>query len=1181
MKIIRFGLTSLLLAGITVAQSDRGVITGTVQDPTGAVVAAASVTAKNTQTGAVYPTASTATGNFTIAAIPVGAYEITVESPGFHKHISQGTQVQVAQTVRLNIVLQVGSTNDSVTVAGEGPILKTDSTEQSMNVSGNRINALPLNFGGGGGAIGGIRAPLTFMTLSPGVSGSGTTGRVNGMPANTYRVFVDGQDVTNNNDNSSTAGQPSVETIEEFSLQTSNFSAEFGQVSGGMFTFATRSGTNKFRGALYEYLNNEALDTARPYVNLKPQSRKHDFGAQMSGPVWIPKLYDGRNRTFLLLNWEQFRNDTTSPGSRNTVPTTAYRQGDFSGALTGRRLGTGVDPLGRPFMENAIYDPLSARTVNGQVVRDVFFGNIIPPSRIDQVARNIQTLLPLPDFEGSINNWNQNLTGYKVSATPSFKLDHNFNTASKVSFFFQKAWNHTINNGLDGLPSPITAVRDQRTYSYTTRLNYDHTITPTLLLHTGAGFLRFLNPDSSPADVLDYDAAGKLGFRGSATPGGFPRISGLTSALGGGMFNIGPTNANYYWVDKLTVPLSLTYVRNNHSYKIGAEYRLESYTDRNTRGASGVLAFSAAQTAQPYLQTTNVGGGSIGFPYASFLLGLTSTASVNAPQDPQWRNGRWGLFLQDSWKVAKKLTLDLGVRWDYQDQGHEIHYRNSMFGPTISNPSAGGLPGGMVYEGFGAGRCNCNFIAKYPYAIGPRLGFAYQINPKTVFRGGWGVVYANLPTYQYFTNSSILGVGFDQIVFDAPGFGDPATRLVNGLVYDRATLNKVSLDPGLRPSAGQINSPNYYLDLNGGRPGRIHQISLNLQREVRRNLVVEAAYVANRGAWLTAATGLGSLNYFTDARLRSVGLDRTKAEDRAVLASTISSPLAVSRGFRPPYPGFPSTATVAQALRPYPQFNGALTPMWAPLGNSWYDSLQMKATQRYSKGLDFTAALTWSKELATGTGTNDVFNRPNQKSIVGSSQPWIFVLGFNYETPRFGANKIVKAALGNWTVSGILRYTSGLPIPVPGSQNNLATHILQSTRMNRVPGEPLFLKGLDCHCIDPNKELVLNPKAWSDPAPGEWGYSAAYYDDFRYQRRPSEQLGLGRTFRIRELAKFEIRGEWFNVFNRTVMPNPSAANPLQTPAYNPQGVPTAGFGRIDATTVSGQRNGQIVARVSW
>jgi len=159
------------------------------------------------------------------------------------------------------------------------------------------------------------------------------------------------------------------------------------------------------------------------------------------------------------------------------------------------------------------------------------------------------------------------------------------------------------------LPSPITAVRDQRTYSYTTRLNYDHSITPRLLLHTGAGFLRFLNPDSAPADVLEFDALGKLGFRGSSTGGGFPRITGISNALGGGMFNIGPANANYYWVGKLTVPLSVTYVRDNHTYKAGAEYRLESYTDRNTRGASGVLAFSSNQTAMPYLQTTNVSGG--------------------------------------------------------------------------------------------------------------------------------------------------------------------------------------------------------------------------------------------------------------------------------------------------------------------------------------------------------------------------------------------------------------------------------------------------------------------------------------------------------------------------------------------------------------------------------------------
>ena len=312
-----------------------------------------------------------------------------------------------------------------------------------------------------------------------------------------------------------------------------------------------------------------------------------------------------------------------------------------------------------------------------------------------------------------------------------------------------------------------------------------------------------------------------------------------------------------------------------------------------------------------------------------------------------------------------------------------------------------------------------------------------------------------------------------------------------------------------------------------------------------------------------------------------MGLDRTRAEDRALLASNISSPAAVARGFRPPYPGFPATATVAQSLRPYPQFNGALTPMWAPLGNSWYDSLQVKATKRYSHGIDFTAAFTWSKELASGTGINDVFNRGNQKSIVSTSQPLIFVMGFNYETPRIGTNKLLRLALGNWTLSGILRYASGMPIASPGAQNNLNTQILQSTRMNRVSGEPLFLKDLNCRCIDPNKELVLNPKAWADPAQGEWGTSAAFYDDFRLQRRPSEQLGIGRVFRFRERISFEVRGEWFNALNRTVMPNPNAANPLQTPAYNAQGVPTAGYGRIDATTATGQRNGQFVSRLRW
>ncbi len=1168
-----------LLTTIAFAQSDHGTITGTVLDPAKAVIPNATVVVSNAETGSVYQAAATATGNFTVSSLPAGSYSVTVESAGFRKYIGQNVRVQVAQVTRLDVFMEVGAATESITVEGEAPQLKSDSVEASINVTGDRINALPLNFGGGGGNIGAMRAPLTFMVLSPGVSGSGTTGRVNGQAPNTYRVFVDGQDTTNNNDTTSTSGQPSVEMIEEFSLQTSNFSAEFGQVAGGMFTFATRSGTNSFHGSVYEYFNNEDLDARKPFVNTKPISRKHDFGFSLSGPVLVPKLYNGRNRTFFFINWEEFRNDISSTGSLNTVPTLAYRAGDFSGALTGRTL-TGTDPLGRAIRENVVYDPKTNNVVSGRVVRDPFPGNVIPASRIDPVALKIQALIPLPDFGGSINNWNQAPKYNKISATPAIKIDHNINGSNKVSFYLNKNWSHTVANGQDGLPVPLTAFRDQRTYTYTTRLNYDSTLSPTLLLHAGAGFVRFLNPDSSPAGVLDYDAAGQLGFKGSATGGGFPRIAGLTSSQGG-MFGMGPTNANYYWYGKLTVPLSVNWVHGNHSFKLGAEYRLESYTDRNTRGSSGVLNFTANETGLPSTQGQNLGGGGIGFPYASFLLGLVNNGTVNAPQDPQWRNSRWGLYFQDTWKIRRNVTLDYGMRWDLEDQGHEIWSRNSMFGPSVPNPSAGGLLGGMVYEGNGPNRCNCKFIPRYPYAIGPRLGVAWQIDKKTVLRAGWGVVYANLATYSYFTNSAILGVGIDQLSFTNANFGEPAITLKDGLIYNPADLRKVTLDPGGRPTPGSVSSPNYYLDPNAGRPGRIHQWNLSLQREVAKNLVVEAAYVGNRGAWLTGATGLVNLNALSDAKLASVGLDRTKAADIQVLTSTIASPLAVSRGFKLPYATFPTGQTVAQSLRPYPQFSSSLIPMWAPLGNNWYDSLQVKVNKRYSHGLDFTAAYTWSKELATGQAVNDAFNRPNQKSLVATSQPMLLVVGFNYETPRFTTNKLVRNTVGGWTLGGVVRYGSGLPIAVPASTANMSALVFQNTRMNRVSGQPLLLKDLNCHCIDPNKDFVLNPAAWSDVPQGTWGSSAPYYNDYRFARQPSEQLSLGRMFRVREKYRLQVRAEFFNLFNRIVMPNPSATNPLQTQTRNNAGVPTAGFGRIDATTVSGQRNGQIVARIEF
>jgi hypothetical protein len=244
--------------------------------------------------------------------------------------------------------------------------------------------------------------------------------------------------------------------------------------------------------------------------------------------------------------------------------------------------------------------------------------------------------------------------------------------------------------------------------------------------------------------------------------------------------------------------------------------------------------------------------------------------------------------------------------------------------------------------------------------------------------------------------------------------------------------------------------------------------------------------------------------------------------------------------------------------------------------------------------LDLTSTLAWQKELAdmgqgygSGLGqvtgnVNDVFNRRNQKSLSSLSEPFAFSVGFSYQLPALGGNRWARAAIGGWTFGGIMRYSSGLPIPVPIAQNNLSALLFRPTFFNRNPGVRLFTKDLNCHCVDPNKDLVLNPAAWSNPDAGQWGTASAYYDDFRYQRRPNEQLSLGRIFRIREGMSFQIRAEFFNPFNRIYMNDPVATNPLVTPTRNSSGLLTGGFGYINAGSLNSQpRNGQIVARFQF
>lgn len=1199
MRFLAVAACCLVASVAAFAQGERGTITGTVSDPAGAVVPAAAISARNTGTGELYNTTATGTGNYTLPSLPPGLYDVTVSAAGFSKSVQQGLRVDVAITIRVDVVLQVGSSTESITVTGGAEMLRTESAEQSQTISGITINSLPINFSVIAGGY--LRSPFAFMNLTPGALQSGqNTMIVNGI-TNNVTMRVDGQDSTNVNSNSRIDElQPSVEAVQEFTLQSSNFSAEYGQVGAGIFNFAIRSGTNEYHGSAYENYSNADFNAGQPWSNdgmnhkVVPYDTKSDYGFSLGGPVRIPHVYNGKNRTFFFANVELYYSKANAGGTFTTVPTAAMRTGDFSAVLTGHQLlsaGKGAtDPFGNPIMENAIYDPGTTSTVNGLIARTPFPNNTIPQTRMDPTALAIQKLIPAPQNNLLINNWQQVYPNNKTMDDPGIKVDHSINDKMKLSFYFSRfSTNQYVNP--DGLPIPLTHLRILYERNDTYRTNFDYIITPALALHAGIGFIRYRNPDVMLDGVKNFDSPGQLGLKGSDLAGGlgFPAFTTMLGNQGGMALNMGPSNGNLYFEDKPTAIASLSWVHGNHTYKTGIDWRRDDWTNRQYQQAIGSYVFGAAQTQLPSVNVNPVTNGSTGYAYASFLLGQPTSATIAPPYDPQYRRPSYSLFIQDTWKVTHRLTLDYGIRWDLTLPTHEIHNRWSEFAPTVPNPSAGGLLGATIYEGTGPGRCNCRFVNVYPFAIGPRLGVAYQVTPKTVLRGGWGLTYTPLYSFGYLAGGSSLGTGWNTLSYAPNNVWESALQLSQGMQYTQTQLLTASFDPGIRPQLGQVNNPPNLIDPNSGRPGRIMQWNISVQREVFPNLLVEAAYVGSRAAWLNYAT-LTAYNNITPAMLAKDGLDINSATDRALLRSTITSAAVVARGFKLPYPTFPTGQTLEQALRPFPQF-GALAPSYAPLGNLWYDALQAKITKRTSHGLTLTSSFTFQGQEDTMQGVNDVFNRPNQKNISSTSQPFMFVTAYSYELPKVGSSKLVRNVVGGWTFGGVLRYASGTPIAVPPSNNNLASLLEQSTRMNRVPGQPLLLvPNLNCSCFDPGATFVLNPKAWSDPTDGQWGFGPAFYKDYRNRRAPDEEMSLGRLFRFRERFMLSVRVEFFNVFNRLVYPALSGNNPAATATVGANGLTTAGFGYYNVAAAANvqtggiiptSRNGQLVARFQF
>jgi hypothetical protein len=1248
-RVILIAVCLFVLASSAFAQTDRGTITGTVADASGAVIPGVGIEAKNVGTGTTYQAGSSETGNFTLPQLPVGTYELTATLPGFKKFVRQNLSVQVAQTVRVDIKLEVGAAGEQVTVEAAAPLLKTESGEVSHNINGDALNNLPILTLGGAAGLGNVRNPLAAVTLLPGAAfANDNTLRINGMPSSSQAIRIEGQDATNgiwrqqNQQN-----QPSVDALQEVAVQTGNYDAEYGQAGGGFFNYTMKSGTNKYHGGAFDYFVNEAFnagtpftdrssigDTARAGQHLRNTQRRNDYGFNIGGPIALGKLYDGRNKSFFFFNFEQFRESQFITTGITTVPTLAYRNGDFGTALGPQLTLNGapaVDPLGRPVLQNQIYNPATARLApDGTTVRDPYPGNVVPLSDMDVSALKVLAMLPTPTNGNLVNNYTiPGYTNFRHTTIPSFKIDHNFNDKNKISFYFSDTMQRSP--AANGFTQPFTPAAPQGTNAYTYRLNYDRTVSPTQIFHVGVGYLYQYVPSIPP----EYDP-NSLGFKTNFFAPIFPNIGGISDATrGGASLGIGSGFAYKFSKEfKPTLNSTFTWVKGNHSYKFGADLIVDGIQTLNYTRANGVYGFSSQQTGIGNWENgRGLGGGTTGFGFASFLMGRTNSLNISQLTDSRLGNHSMAFYAQDSWKVTRKFTLNYGLRYDLVSLLREQYGRMQSADFTKPNPLVNNLPGAVDYEA----NCGCRFGQTYPYALGPRLSGAYQIAEKTVLRAGAGLAYGSAP------NNAFLSLSVPDFYNITPsGYGDPATLFNEGNIFgpgntrglppltwpDYSRSFPFETAPGIRPPA----SPFIFIDRHAGRPPRIFQWSFGLQREVTQNLLVEASYVGNRGVWWSAPLLQDqAYNALTLDDVKRAGLDMTNAGDRALLNTPISSPAVLARfpQLANPnivYPGFPASQPLKQVLRPHPQWGAGIPPfLGPPLGDTWYDSLQAKLTQRFSHGVSVQAAYTFSKELTNGANSdtsyltpnppliNDVFNRAQAKQLSSFSHPNALTVSFTYLTPKLpsdtGALKFVSAIVHDWTLGGSLRYQSGDLIRVPGSPNGLLTQLGRgsennpalwgggNTFYNLVPGQPLLLKDPNCSCIDPTKDLVLNPKAWSDPGGGNFGTTAPYIDSYRWQRQPSESLSLGRNFRLAGENKvtLNVRAEFQNVFNRLVLSAPSVGGPFNvnpasfttnsTAALNgvPAGALTGGFGFVNYVNGAGTRprSGQIVARLTF
>ena len=1147
-------LLSLLFCATSLfAQSPFGTVTGTITDSTGAGVPNVTVTLKATATGLDFRGASSSDGVYVVPNLPVGGYELTASAPGFKSFRQTGLNLEVSQRLRVDIVLQVGDVAESVNVTAEIPRVQTEDSNVGTVVERRRIEELPLNG----------RHVFNLVKIVSGVQPrSNTTDgfaevsnqtfsqmRINGGPAYGNQFFLDG--VSNSAAvHNEISVVPQTDTVEEFRVETNALKAEFGQTAGGVVNVVTKSGGNQVHGSLYEFVRNDAFDARNAFAitpdartgRIKQVLRYNQFGGTFGGPIYIPKVYDGRNRSFFYTGYEQWRWVSSGSPRIGTVAPAEWRNGDFSNLL---------DANGRAIN---LFDPATtAANPAGGFVRQPLAGNIVPRSRMDPLALKVLPFHPTANAASRnqfapADNYSSLVPSVSNQGVFTVRADHRFGDKDSIFFRYSSNRNTLDNRGWGLGPADPAARKDQRD-NHNAIVNYSRLFGSSILNDLRVGVTRQYLPFLHPS--FDEGWPAQLGYPSIIPQDQFPPIdiSGLLT-IGSSGFSGGLRAQE---ITQITDSVNIA--RGRHNFKAGFDLRWWRLSFINRLQPSGYFTFNSGLTSNPQ---SPAGSGSA---MASFLLGEVAGGNLGYRPFFQFRAVPLGLYFQDDWKVTRTLTLNLGLRYDISMGPSEVHNRYSSFDPFIANATTG-TSGQLRYAG--AGGYPENFVDTDKNNIGPRVGFAWDPrgDGKTAIRGGYGLIYLMLESGNAVPdNASAFGFSVDTPFVSSGGTNFKAFQFSQG-------------PASLLSPQGAAGGPNAfrgfgvrYQDRNAPA-GYMQQWNFAIQRSLSKGVVVSAVYAGSKG------TKLFGSNYNVnqmDPRFFSQGL---------ALQDLVTNPF-----FGQISTGALSARTVArsQLLRPFPDYLNIET--WGNNGLSTiYHSFQMTVEKRFSDGisalLSYTNGKLISESFAIGGGNSGnsgvgdfrvgAYDRRLDRAIDNDDISQRLVMSGLWELPigrgrQFGRdmNRIANGFIGGWQLNGIWTLQSGLPLSVRGSNN------FTGITFPDLVGDPTLPSG------ERTVSRWFNTEAFRNPANFVIGNAPRTLPSTRGPGLNDLSFSLFKTFSFAERFKLEARAELFNAINHVNYNNP---NTSFTP--NAQGTnASANFGRI--TSALEARRAQFGLRLAF